>query len=296
MRALIVGIDGMIGRALGEALTARGDAVFGTTRRAGTADREHRFQLDLATPDAGDASLPAVDMAIFCAAKARYAECRADPALARRVNVENTLALARRLAAGGSRVLLLSTSAVFDGSLPHRRAEEFPKTASLYGRLKGEAEAGFMALGRAASILRLTKIVTPQLPLFAEWIAALAAGQAIRAFADLRFCPLGLDDVVGALLAAIDDGGEGIYQVSGAADIVYADAARHLARRLGARLSLVEDARAIDHGIPPEEILAHTSLDTARLSVLTGFRPPDPHAVLDRVVVSTRPAELAPAG
>jgi dTDP-4-dehydrorhamnose reductase len=296
MRALIIGVDSAIGQALAEALAGRGDTVFGTTRRAETIDGGCRLWLDLETPDARRAALPDVDIALFCAAKARFADCRASPEIARRVNVEAPLALAQRLAEEGSRVLLLSTSAVFDGSRPYRRAEEPTGAASLYGRLKAEAEAGFLELGGGASVLRLTKLVTSQVPLFAGWIAALADNQRVRAFADLRFCPVAMDDVIGALLAAIDDESGGIYQVSGSDDITYGKAARHLAFRIGAAPHLVEAARAVDHGIPFEEVLAHTSLDTARLSALTGFRPPAPLAVLDAILAAHSLAPLRAAG
>jgi dTDP-4-dehydrorhamnose reductase len=296
MRVLIVGIDSAIGQALGVALTQRGDSVVGTTRRAATAEAGQRVWLDLEAPDAARVALPAVDVAVFCAARARFADCRAAPDRARRINVEMPLALARRLVGAASRVLLLSTSAVFDGTRPHRRAEEATGAASLYGRLKAEAEGGFLALGAAASVLRLTKLVTPQAPLFADWVAALADNRRIRAFADLRFCPVAMKDVTDALLAAIDDTGGGIYQVSGSADITYAAAARHLAFRIGAAAYLVEAARAADHGIPREEILAHTSLDTARLSALTGFRPPSPLAVLDAVFKPVSAGVLQAAG
>lgn len=296
LRVLIIGIDSVISKALGEALTARGDTVFGTTRRAATVDGRRRLWLDLEKIEAPQTALPAADITVFCAAKARYAECRLDPVLARGLNVEATVGLARRLVDQGSRVLLLSTSAVFDGSRPHRRAEEPTGSASLYGKLKAEAEAGFLTLGATASILRLTKLVTPKVPLFADWITTLAAGRSIRAFADLRFCPVPLDHVVAALHAAIADRGGGIYQVSGSEDITYAEAARHLALRLHAPSYLVEVASAADHGIPPEEILAHTSLDTSRLSALTGFRPPSPFAVLDSVFALVRAERLEPTG
>jgi dTDP-4-dehydrorhamnose reductase len=296
VRALIIGIDSAIGQGLAEVLVQRGDGVSGTTRRRGEAQGESRFLLDLEAQAATRTALPAADIVVFCAARSRFAECRADPGSARRVNVEAPLALAHRFVAAGSRVLLLSTSAVFDGGRPHRRAEDPTGAASLYGRLKAEAEAGFLALGVAASVLRLTKLVTVQVPLFAGWIAALGQSRRVRAFADLRFCPVAMDDVTDALLAAIDDAGGGIYQVSASDDIAYAEAARHLACRIGADPDLVEAAQARDHGIPPEEILAHTSLDTARLSALTGFRPPSPFAVLDAVFVLPTPSRLETVG
>jgi len=295
LRVLIIGIDSVIGQALGEALTARGDTVFGTTRRAATVDGGRRLWLDLEMIEVSQTAFPAADITVFCAAKARYAECRLDPVLARGINVEATVGLARRLVNQGSRVLLLSTSAVFDGSRPHRRAEEPTGSASLYGSLKVEAETGVLALGRAAAVFRLTKLVTPQMPLFTGWMFALAGGRNIRAFTDLRFCPLSLGHVVPALLAVIDDCGDGVYQVSGSDDITYADAARHIAFRVSAARRLVEAVRAVDNGIPPEEILTHTSLDTTRLSTLTDFQPPSPFAVLDAVFAPSRAERMEAA-
>ena len=290
MRALIIGIDGTIGRALGDALAADGATVYGTTRReASAAAGDRRIRLDLAAPNAADVPLPEVDVAVFCAAMARFADCREQPELTYRVNVATPLPLARRIVAAGARIVLLSTSAVFDGSLPHRREDDVACPTTAYGRLKAEAEAGFLGLGAAAAVLRLTKIVTPDMPLLAGWVAALSARCPVEAFADLRFCPLVLEDAVDALLAVIREGTGGVWHVSGSNDISYAEAARHLAKSHGADLRLVRQTRACEHGIPADEILTHTSLDTARLTALTGFRPPTPETVLD----ATFPPPLA---
>lgn len=301
MRALIIGIDGTIGRALGDALAADGGTVYGTTRRDGPAiGSSQRLRLDLAAPDAADTPLPQVDVAVFCAAMARFADCREQPDLAHRVNVAGPLALARRLVGAGSRVVLLSTSAVFDGSRPHRREDEAPCPTTAYGWLKAEAEAGFLGFGAAASVLRLTKVVTPDMPLLAGWMAALSAGRSVEAFADLRFCPLALEDVLDALLAVIRNGDDGgVRHVSGSSDVSYAEAARHLAHSRGADPRLVRPTLAIEHGIQPAEILVHTSLGTSRLSALTGFRPPAPETVLDAAfppAVATRRQFAAAVG
>jgi hypothetical protein len=72
--------------------------------------------------------------------------------------------------------------------------------------------------------------------------------------------------------------------VSGAEDISYADAARHVARRLGVSSSLLIVSSAADQGIPAEEVTPYTSLDTARLTAVCGFVPPEPVAVLDLII------------
>lgn len=282
---LIVGVDGTIGAALAAACGARGDEVIGTTRRPCSTGPGTRINLDLAVSDAQWPALPPVDTAVICAAMPRFADCRAQPDMARRINVEAPYLLGQRLVARGTRVILLSTGAVFDGSAPRMPADHPRRPASVYGALKAAAEDAILALGGAASVLRLTKVLTPDMPLINGWIETLRGGGRVEAFDDLFFCPLPLDDVVNAVLAVMDDGSGGIYQVSGAADIAYADAARHLATRLGADQGRVTVTCAADRGIPVADAPRHTSLDTCRLTALTGWVPPSPFAVIDQTFV-----------
>jgi hypothetical protein len=40
---------------------------------------------------------------------------------------------------------------------------------------------------------------------------------------------------------------------------------------------------AVDNGIPESDVTPFTSLETGRLTALTGFQPPQPVAVIDAV-------------
>lgn len=282
-RVLIVGADGTIGHAVADALVRHGDQVIGTSRRATSQVPGVRMPLDLARDDVDSVDLPAVDAAVICAAMARFADCREQPERARLVNITAPAALSRRLVQAGARVVLLSTSAVFDCMSPRVPSDQARAPKSAYGTLKAEAETEILRLGQGASVLRLTKVLTPDQPLLVDWIAALGRGDRIRAFRDLTVSPISLDDVVHAVLAVLKDGAGGIYQVSGAEDVSYADVARHLARRLGGDPDQVEAVLATDHGIPAGEIARFTSLDTSRLTAATGFSPPAAAAVIDRV-------------
>jgi dTDP-4-dehydrorhamnose reductase len=282
MRALVVGVDGGIGAALTQALRQRGDEVLGTTRRPAP-HVPGVLSLDLARAHMDSVALPDVDIAFFCAAMTGLAECRKDPDLARRVNATGPARLAQRLVARGTRVLLLSTNAVYDWQTPCVPASQLPCPLTVYGQLKAEAETEFAALGEAAVILRLSKVLTPELKLFCGWIDALADGGEVTAFTDLHLAPIALADAVSALLALADRPVSGLFQISGAKDISYVAAARHLARRLGVPQTRVGEGSAAAAGFPAEEITTFSSLDSSRFSELTGWVPPDPYAVLDRV-------------
>lgn len=281
MRALIIGVDGSIGRALAEALVARADEVVGTTRREASGGAGARVRLDLADPAVGQVRLPQCDVAVICAAMARFADCREKPELARAVNVTAPAALARQVVEAGGHVVLLSTSAVFDCRTPHMKADAPTSPTSAYGRLKAQAEPAVLASGDRASVLRLTKVLTPDNALIGGWVAALMTGRAAEAFSDLTISPMRVCDIVSALLAVVDDRGGGIYQASGAGDISYADIARHIARRLGADPALVSETLATRHGIPEAEVTRFTSLDTSRLGAVAGFAAPRAEDVLD---------------
>ena len=281
MRVSVIGADGAIGSALALALRMGNHEVVGTTRRPNHANLPEKMLLDLSLEM--PASLPQADIAVICAAMSRFAECREQPALAHRVNVEGPMQIAERQLSQGGRVLLLSTSAVFDCRKPLRKADDARSPRSVYGRLKAEAEAGLAKMGQGTAVLRLTKVLHPETGILRDWIAALAAGQTVTAFNDHGLCPLPLDTVIAAIVSVIESGEDGIFQVSGADDISYVDAACHLAKRLGVDARRVVSVPAATAGLASDEITPYTSLDSGRLNTMTGFMPPRAIDVIDTV-------------
>ena len=291
MRCLIIGVDGSFGGALSRSLQGLGHEVVATTRRRDCAGK-HLF-LDLAAPLP---VLPQVNVAVICAAMARLDDCRRYPELAHRVNVTAPLELARTLTEAGSRVILLSTSAVFGCLAPHVEESAGPAPRSAYARLKAEAEARLLELSPQIAVLRLTKVVKPNSGLLSEWIRHLGDGRPVRAFDDSRFCPLTVAHVVDAITAVIEGSRGGVYHVSGAADVSYAAAAKFFAQRIGVVNDLVEPVHGVDSGLPNEELTPFTSLATSRLSWLNGFVPPEAFEVLQNVYApEIAAARIAPA-
>ena len=282
MNSLIIGGDSTIGSALADALALRGDTVYATSRRASAAGK-NAVHLDLAISDLNAVTLPPADIAFFCAAITGFAACRTNEPLARQVNVTGPMLLARRLVAAGTRVVLLSTSAVFDWRIPHVAGNRSPCPVSVYGKLKADAERAFIAFGNAASILRVTKVLTPADSLLNGWIETLSQNRTVTAFVDHHMAPVTLRGVISALLAISGSSEHGVFQVSGSGDMSYYDAALHLASRLGSDLRLCVPARAGESGIPPEEIIQFSSMDTSRIGALAGWIAPDPPAVIDEV-------------
>lgn len=279
MCVLVVGADGLIGQALSAELRRREHDVVRTTRRAQGAHDDNMVLLDLAADQL--APVPPADVVVICAAMASFSDCRNQFDLARRVNVKARGELARMAVANGGRVVALSSSAVFDCLRPRAEADWKPAPRSAYGRLMAEAETSILTCGGA--VLRSTKVMAAGFGVLPNWIATLRSGGTVQAFEDHTFSPLPLKDVVDAIIALVEQPEGGIFQVSGASDISYADAARYLADRVGVPQDRVMAIRAANSGIPETDVTPFTSLDTSRLSALTGFRPPDPGAVIDTI-------------
>ena len=281
MRILVIGNDSTIGGRLTAALLARGHNVIGTTRNTKNVKNPNVIFLDLASND--QPVLPETEAAVVCAAMARFEECHNQPELAYRVNVEAPVAIANQLVPRGTHVLLLSTSAVFDCYEPLRKADSIRAPRSIYGRLKTEAESSLLEKGQGTAVLRLTKVLNPEAGILSKWIDDLAIGKEIRAFEDHRFCPLPVCAAVDAIAAIIGSGENGLFQLSGANDISYAEAALHLASRLSRSPEKIVAVSAAANGFLMNEITPYTSLDTSRLSQMTGFVPPRAFDVIDTV-------------
>jgi dTDP-4-dehydrorhamnose reductase len=274
---LVVGADGVLGAAVAARLAAGGTPVVGTSRRC-TAGM---LPLDLAAA-ASSWQLPGrLHSAVLCAAVTSVAECRMQPAHARLVNVDATVDLAARLIAAGARVVFLSSNQVFDGAVPRTPADaaHCPRTA--YGRMKAEAEIAILGLAASTLVVRLTKVVHGDMPLFAGWRDAFEHGQPVRPFADLPLAPLAIDFAATAVTASLSCERGGVVQVSATHDITYADVARRLARAFGRPESLVVPVWAATKTEAIEYVPQHTTLDTTMLRERLGLEAPDPWAAVD---------------
>lgn len=269
---LIVGADSIIGNALSNALETSGLVVFSTTRRKQNAGSQRKFFLDLADPHANDFPKHFLDncrggTAFILAAETSNAACADNPRHSHSVNVLGTEFIGRTLIESGMKVVFLSTNLVFDGSLPHRNADDLPCPQTEYGKQKAEAEKALLSLSSETVIVRMAKIFHKDHVLLKSWVESLRKDQKIYPFADMVVAPVSLNHVVSVLTDLIDAQVSGILQVSGPEDLTYADIARCLAMRLGAAMELVQPVNSNgQQGILP----TFTTLDTSRVEEVLG--------------------------
>lgn len=282
---LIVGAKGLIGSALFTHFQSVTDVnVWGTLHRQ-TSPESNIFYLNLLEPPSAW-HLPDIqfDVVYLCAGICRMPLCEADPATTHTVNVRHTYALVSQLAATGAYIVYLSTNQVFSGLVPYALATTACDPHQEYGRQKAEMEDLIKTHCAQWAIVRLTKVIEPNMPLFNNWMNQLVQGQSVEAFHDMMFAPVTLSQVVRVLVKLGINKQVGIFQVSGAEDISYYTAACVLARQLGRPASLVQSVSALDRGIKKSFIPPFTTLECSSTIAVCGERPQSFAQVLHYVI------------
>ena len=273
--ALVVGGDSAIGREIAAGMLRHGRRVATTTRRADCVG-DGRIQFDLLNPDPG--VLPPARTVLIAAARAG-AECERDPAGSAAVNVVGTVATVQRMAARGSRVVFLSTSQVFDGGeVPHAaNKQRMPKNE--YARQKAAVEDEVLALGKQGVVFRLSKVLSPTLPLLRDWSKRLAKGKSIDCFTDMTCSPISLAFAAGLVSCVIEEDGAGIYQASADSDVSWYEIGVELAAARRCPRDLVRPVSAKDV-VPSQLIFNRTAMECSRLEREFGLRPPSAMATI----------------
>jgi dTDP-4-dehydrorhamnose reductase len=280
---LVIGGDGQLGSSLVSHLTQTGQHVHATYFFNDQICTASSF-LDL-RGDISDWQIPEpVDVAFLCAAITSLDQCRTQPEETRKINVENTLSLAKRISHAGAALFFPSSNLVFDGLAPFRKATDPVSSRCEYGRQKVETERGLTDLTERVSIVRFTKIIGPGMALIQNWITDLQQGKMIHPFSDMVLSPVSLRFATEAIIAIMQRERYGLWQVSAREDITYEQMARYLARKMGISQKLIEPISVGQSGLRFETLPEYTTLDTARLEEELGLEPPKVWDVLDEVL------------
>ncbi len=270
---LIIGADGQVGRVACRDLADKGYEVIGTTRRSGGKNKGHLF-LDFSYPLQEWPELPDVSAAIICTAITGVRDCEADPAGTSIVNLTAPVMLAEMLCRQGAFVLFLSSTGVFDFTRSYRRHDDPPCPVTNYGRQKMEAEEKILALDGKTAVLRLTKIIGPDMPLLNKWQAELASGQNIMAYEDTTIAPITALFASRVMHEIIAAGREGIFHASGDDDLPYTALAEQLVWAIGAGPERIEARTGNMKEYPSGSSPRYTSLDMSRERDLFGLTAP----------------------
>ena len=181
MRVLIIGATGLLGRALLKEWDA--DEVVGVgSREADIRDQAQvRQLLERHWPD----------WTVLAAAYTDVDGCETNPERAYEVNCNGAVNVARECGEAGSRLLLLSSDYVFDGSkcVPYE-VDDAISPLSVYGRTKANAEAAVRGILPDSCIVRTSWLFGAQGRCFPNTILKLAEEKRkLSVVEDQRGCP-----------------------------------------------------------------------------------------------------------
>jgi len=269
---LIIGANGTIGSELVSFFESKGHNIFTTTRNTNSVS-DRCFFLNLSIDEINLQKFNRnFDIVIICAAITSQKFCLNNRELSWRVNVENTVKIAKGMREAGAFIIFLSSNAVFNGELPFVNSQEKATPTTEYGCQKLEVENQLLKLQHKISIVRFSKVINQNMTLVNQWIVNLKMGRRITPLDDMLISPVPVSFAVLVLYTIVLKEFPGIVQVSSNQDITYADFARYIASKIGVDQNLISPISYIDQGF--ENVSKNTTLDGSALTHL-GLTSPD---------------------
>jgi dTDP-4-dehydrorhamnose reductase len=199
--------------------------------------------------------------------------CEREPAKAFLVNATGAENLAKAASRNGSRMVLVSTDYVFDGSKGHYRESDATRPLSHYGRSKLEGERLVQAALPDAIVARTSVVFGPHKNNFVRWVRrSLRAGSPIKAAKDQWVTPTASADVARQILALVEADERGVWHTAGAERLSRLEMAQRIAEQDGLDPSPIQAVAMADlTWVAPRP--RDSSLDTTKVSRLV--RPMD---------------------
>lgn len=275
-RLLLTGASGQTGRECLRLAPARGFDLLTPSRS----------ELDLEVPDLSGEQLMrlAPDAVLNCAAFTAVDAAEGEPERAFRINADAPRALgeaARRL---GVPMVHISTDYVFDGTKTGAYVETDPiAPLGVYGRSKAEGEAGLLASGARAAIVRTSWVYSPHRSNFVKTMLRLAeTREEIGVVDDQWGRPTSAADLADASLGLVtrllsgEDLASGIFHYAGAGDTCWAGFAEAVfegSAQRGGPLARVRRIPTSEYPTPARRP-ANSRLDTSKIEAIgIGVRP-----------------------
>ncbi len=210
---------------------------------------------------------------IHCAALTRSPECEANPALARRLNVEVTALLAEL--AADIPMVFFSTDLVFDGKAGNYAETASVNPLSVYGETKVQAER--LVLANPKHTVIRTSLNGGASPSgdrgFDEQMRrAWEAGRSLKLFVDEFRCPIFADATARAVWELVQRNQPGLFHVAGSERLSRWQIGQLIAARSSSLNPKMEPGSLKDYQGAPRS--PDTSLDCAKAQKLLSFRLP----------------------
>lgn len=277
-RVLITGGTGLLGKALLETVPEEMEIHCTFHQNPPPVEWSRRFvPLDLEQPSSIEAAFrwARPTCVIHAASVGNVDEAERFPDQVRRVNVEGTRRIGEACRSFGSRLILVSSNAVFDGEHPPYSEESPTGAVNQYGRFKIEAE-------QWVSVSKLDFLIVRPILLYGwpfpdgrsnvvtRWLHHLEKGEPVTVANDLFSMPLSAADCAQALWEAARRKCQGILHLAGPERVSLSEFARETARVFGCDEGLIQPVPNRQLGLAAARP-RDTSFRTARMKQELGI-------------------------
>jgi len=247
-KVLIIGGDGQIGRELYSYLKKKNINTFKTSRNTKLTN-EKTFYFDLEKPSY-EFLQNQFTAVVICASATNISLIEKKPRKFRNVNVINTIKLIKELSKNKIFIIFLSSNSVFDEKKQFYKYSDKTFPISLYGRYKCEVEKYLIHnLKKKSCILRLTKVISKNMPIIEYWNKELNNGKIIWAYKDRYLSPIKILKVVQIIEILIKKKQNGIFQLGGNKEISNFEFARNFYKKFPTFIKLIKSKTVNKNGI-----------------------------------------------
>ena len=254
MRILVTGASGLLGFNLAFEASKNHTVIGVVNSQPIQTDMFEVRQMDLLAPGAVTALITETkpDWIVHCAALANLEDCEANPDLAHLINSELPGELALQASTLGLPMIHISTDAVFDGLKGNYTEEDQTNPLSVYARTKLVGEGNVADAYPQAIIARVNMFgwsLTGKRSLAEFFFYNLQAGNQLKGFTDVFFCPLLVNDLAETLLAMLEKELSGLYHVVSSDCISKYDFGVAVADKFGFDSDLIAPVSVEDGGL-----------------------------------------------
>jgi dTDP-4-dehydrorhamnose reductase len=244
MTALIIGGSGFLGTELIRQAKAAGHPTAATyATKPGDTSQVQWHALDLRDADRLDTVMAEVRPQFVINASSGGADWA--------ITATGPIHLAMIAARYGTRMVQVSTDAVFSGAAVHYDESALPDPITPYGAAKAAAETGILAVHPKAVVARPSLIIGHGRSVHEQLVHRLVSGTVDGAlFTDDIRCPVHVDDLAAALLELAESHAAGIQHLGGADALSRHELGTLIAERDGLDASRIPAALRADSAIP----------------------------------------------
>lgn len=245
---LIIGATGYIGSCLVNELKHCSN-VIGTSRRG----CGNHLVVDITdTKTWSNIPWQGIDTVIFLPAASNIKWCEANREAAYAFNVRYTRKFLEYTWERKKNIIWFSTNQVFNPVAGHIDSEVPMVPQNFYGVCKAEIDNYLQSYPSKVAIVRITKVIGKEFPLFKSWVRSALAGKAVECFTDLYCAPISLMWLCRRVSYIVNKGAGGVFQFSGAEDVSYYDLALRLFKQQGITSQCVLKRSASAYGVKPQ--------------------------------------------